>query len=220
MLKTKNILWALCLPFFLAACNGNSEADAERDRAVADYRTFVTEFEQDSLSEVELRALHQSNEDDSRWETEKANLQEMYDEKREVIETNLEELDENQRAEVEELDQRYNNAMQQREQQYADASRRYTLRQELLGLEIKDDDMSDVTAENIAGVFDRFVSTMAGNTAQYEARDWNLIEGWWSSLNSRYRSLENQLPAAVKNDIQQAQNRYREMREEANIGNV
>ena len=144
----------------------------------------------------------------------------MYNERREVVNQNLEELDDNQRAEVDALDQRYNQALQQRERQYEEVNRRKTLRRDLLGLEVRNLDMSDVTAENIGNVYDRFITTLSENVGQYEQRDWNQIEGWWNALNNRYQTLEGELQAPVKRTIAQAQNRYQEIREQVNIPNI
>ncbi|GAB3817341.1 hypothetical protein [Pontibacter rugosus] len=217
MNKSKFILLFICLPLLYSCNSSESETATSSEQSLNDYRNYVSEFEQDSLSEVEMRALEQAEEDNSRWETEKTNLQETYNERRAVVEQNLEELDEQQRAEVNDLDQRYNRALQQRERQYAEAGRRSMLRRDLLGLEVKNPDMSDVTAENIASVYDRFIATLAQNTAQYEQRDWNQIEGWWNSLNNRFQTLEDELDPSAKNSIEQAQNRYREIRENSNI---
>ncbi|MFD2998801.1 hypothetical protein ACFS7Z_00390 [Pontibacter toksunensis] len=219
MIKFRHLLLCLCLPLLFSCDGQRAETATEGEQAIAEYRNYVTEFEQDSLTETEMRALEQSAEDDSRWETEKLNLQEMYDERREVVQ-NLEDLDETERAEVEALDERYNQALQRRERQYEEVERRKTLRRDLLGLEIRNLDMSDITAENIGNVYDRFISTLSENVGEYEQRDWNQIEGWWNSLNNRYQAIEGDLQAPVKNSIQQAKNRYLQIREEANIGNV
>lgn len=219
MINLRHLFICLCLSSLFSCDGQRAETAAEGEQAMTEYRNYVTEFEQDSLTETEMRALEQSAEDDSRWETEKLNLQEMYNERREVVQ-NLEDLDENERAEVEALDQRYNQALQRREQQYEEVNRRKTLRRDLLGLEIKNLDMSDVTAVNISNVYDRFITTLSENVGQYEQRDWNQIEGWWNSLNNRYRAIEGELQSPVKNSIQQAQNRYLQIRKEANIGNV
>lgn len=220
MIKFRHFFICFCLPFLFSCDNQSSETATEREQALTDYRNYVTEFEQDSLTEVEMRALEQSAEDDTQWETERANLQETYNERREVVNQNLEGLDENQRAEVDALDQRYNQALQQRERQYEEVNRRRTLRRDLLGIEIRKLDLSDVTAENIGNVYDRFVSTLSENVGEYEQRDWNQIEGWWNSLNNRYQALEAEVQAPVKRSIQQAQNRYLEIREQANIPNI
>lgn len=205
----------------LVSCgNQNSETAAENEEALTAYRDYVTEFESDSLSEVEMRAMQQAAEDSIPWEKEKANLQEMYNERRERVETNLEELTPEQQTEVQQLDERYNRALQTREQQYEDASHRYRLRRDLLGLKVQNDDLSEITAENIVPTYERFVSTLSGNTTAYNTRDWQLIEGWWSALNSRYRTLESNLSAQMKNNVQQAQNRYIEIRQQANINNM
>ncbi|MCX2739102.1 hypothetical protein [Pontibacter anaerobius] len=218
MYKCKHILIAIAIPLLLSACNGqDAEKAAENEQALTEYRDYVTSFETDSLSEVEMRALQQSADDSTAWETEKAKLQEMYDERRERVEKNLEELTSEQQAEAQQLEQRYNNALATREQQYRDASHRYRLRRDLLGLEIKEDDLSDVTAANIGATYDRFVTNLQQNAEKYKDRDWELIEGWWSALNSRYRTLEGKLQSGTKKIVQQAQNQYKEIRPKVDI---
>ncbi|CAM3758642.1 hypothetical protein POKO110462_18480 [Pontibacter korlensis] len=215
MYKLKNILLATFLPLLFAACNGGENGTAtENEQALADYRDYVTSFERDSLSETELRALQQSENDSAAWATERANLQEEYNMRREPVTANIDNYSAEQRAEAEDLDQRYNTALEAREQQFNDASRRYKLRRELLGLKIQEDDMSGVTAANIGETYQRYVSTLEENAANYDSRDWQLIEGWWSALNSRYRTLEGELQASVKKTVQQAQAQYQKIRQE------
>ncbi|WP_266205824.1 hypothetical protein [Pontibacter kalidii] len=210
MYKFKYILLASAL--LLYSCNGgDSEKAAAGEQALTDYRDYVTTFEQDSLSETELRALQQAENDSIAWEEAKENMQEKYEAKRQRLEDNRENLSPEQLAEAEQLDQRYKNALETRQQQQQDASHRYKLRRELLGLEIEDDDMSEVTAANIGETYSRFVKTLQENAEEYQGRDWLLIAGWWSALNSRYRAVEGQVSGEVKKTVQQAQNQYKEL---------
>ncbi|WP_299759607.1 hypothetical protein [uncultured Pontibacter sp.] len=203
----------LALPLLLVSCNGqDAEQTAATEQAITDYRDFVTGFEQDSLSVTKLRAMQQAENDSVSWEEEKENLQNEYEEQRSRLEASRQSFSAEQRAEADQLDQRYNNALEKRGQQYQDASHRYKLRKELLGLEIQSDDLSEITAGNIAETYTRFTSKVQENTDKYENRDWLLVDGWWSALNSRYRTLEANLSASVKRTIQQAQSQYKEIR--------
>ncbi|WP_276496168.1 hypothetical protein [Pontibacter litorisediminis] len=203
----------LALPLLLFSCNGKeAERAAASEQAITEYRDYVTKFEQDSLSEVELRALEQAENDSLAWQEAKATMQEEYEAQRQRLEDAQENLTPEQRAEADQLDQRYKNALESRQQQYQDASRRYKLRRELLGLEIADDDMSEVTAGNIGQTYTRFASNVKENAAAYDNRDWLLIEGWWSALNSRYRTIEGSLSDQVKKTVQQAQQQYQAIR--------
>ncbi|MDX5436192.1 MAG: hypothetical protein LPK03_03315 [Pontibacter sp.] len=221
MYKIKTILLSLAFCALLASCdNQNAETAAENEEALTAYRDYVTEFESDSLSEVEMRAMQQAAEDSMSWEQKKANLQERYNERRERVEKSLEELTQEQQTEVQQLDERYNRALMTREQQYQDASHRYRLRRDLLGLKVRNDDLSDITAENVVPTYEGFVEALNSNATAYDTRDWQLIEGWWSALNSRYRTLEGNLSTQMKNNVQQAQNRYQDIRQQANINGM
>ncbi|TPE43253.1 hypothetical protein [Pontibacter mangrovi] len=206
--KSLYFIGAIVLPLLLLSCNGQSN---ETEQALTEYRDYISEFEQDSLSETELRALQQSENDSTAWATEKKNLQEVYDRRRDRLEKSMDNLSPEQRDEADQLEQRYNNALEKREQTYKDASHRYKLRHQLLGMEIQEDDMSDVTVENIGETYQRFVSELGKDAEKYEERDWNLVEGWWNALNSRYRAVEGELQTATKKTVQEAQQKYREI---------
>lgn len=202
----------LLLPYLLTSCQGkDAEKAAAGQEALASYREHVTAFAQDSLSETELRALHQAENDSLAWEKAKANLRQEYETQRERLQQHQEHLTPAERTEAEQLDQTYHNALGARQLQFEDASLRYKLRRELLGMEVKEDDMSSITPDNIGPTFQRFVSAVERNAASYQNREWLLIQGWWSALNSRYRELENQIPQGVKKTVAQAQNQYRQV---------
>lgn len=215
--KLKLIFVAFCLPF-LISCNTDDNRQAEEtDAAYVEYRTFVTDFERDSLAEVELRAMESETYDSAEWARMKENRQQQFRQRLQAVQQNQDQYTEEQRQEIQDLENRYNRAVERRDEQFEDASRRYRLRRELLGVEIRQDDLSDITQENIASTYQRFVDTVAENGQRYEGRDWEMIEGWWSSLNNRYRSLQEELPQQTRNTIEQAQARYRELRSQYEI---
>ncbi|WP_139307865.1 hypothetical protein [Pontibacter flavimaris] len=209
MYKCKYILLVCVL--LLCSCGGRDSESAAGEQELANYRNYVTRFEQDSLSDSELRALALAENSSTTWQTEKESLLQAHEGYRVQLEENLEHLTEQQRAEAGQLDQRFKNALETREHQFLDASHRYELRQDLLGLDIEDDDLSEVTAENIGPTYSRFVSGIKEHAAKYESRDWLLIAGWWSALNSRYRSVEGDVSEQVKKTVQQAQKQYQEV---------
>lgn len=215
--KIKLILVAICLPLLVACNTDDNRETTETDAAYVEYRTFVTDFERDTLSETEQRAMESETFDSTEWEAMKENRQQQFNQRLQAVEQNQAQYTEEQRQEIQDLESRYNRAVERREQQYEDASRRYRLRRELLGLEIREDDLSDISQGDMAVTYQRFVDTIAENGQQYESRDWDMIEGWWSSLNSRYRSLQNELPQQARNTIEQAQAHYRELRSQYNI---
>ncbi|WP_460923704.1 hypothetical protein [Pontibacter brevis] len=214
--KLKLIAAAICLPL-LVSCNTDNNQETETDAAYEDYRTFVTDFEGDSLTETEIRAIESETYDSTEWAAMKENMQQQFNQRLQAVNQNQDQYTEEQRREVQDLENRYNRAIERREQQYEEASRRYRLRRDLLGLEIKNDDLSDITQEDLANTYQRFVDRIAENGQQYEGRDWDLIEGWWSSLNTRYRNLQDALSQQARTTIEQAQARYRDLRSQYNI---
>ncbi|GAB3534756.1 hypothetical protein GCM10027443_22360 [Pontibacter brevis] len=201
----------------LVSCNTDNNQETETDAAYEDYRTFVTDFEGDSLTETEIRAIESETYDSTEWAAMKENMQQQFNQRLQAVNQNQDQYTEEQRREVQDLENRYNRAIERREQQYEEASRRYRLRRDLLGLEIKNDDLSDITQEDLANTYQRFVDRIAENGQQYEGRDWDLIEGWWSSLNTRYRNLQDALSQQARTTIEQAQARYRDLRSQYNI---
>jgi len=212
--QIKSTLLIISLPLLLSCNSEGSEEVTESDTAYTDYENFVTQFEEDTLTEVELQAMQQAENDSTSWAEMKAARQQQFEQRRQAVDQNLNEYDEERRNEIQDLGKRYDLANQKQEQKFQEASRRYKLREQLLGIAIRKDDLSDVTPENMASTYQQFVNTVAENGARYEARDWNLIEGWWSSLNSRYRNIENDLSQQTRQDIQQAQSRYKEVRQQ------
>ncbi len=208
--QIKQSLLVLSRPLMLSCSGDGNNAKNESTTAYTDYENFVSDFEQDSLSEVELRAMQ---EDTISWAQMKENQAQEYKQMRQRVEQNNASYEPEQQEEIQDLDERYNAAITKREQQYKDASHRYRLRNQLLGLKIKKDDLSDLTQEDIASTYERFAGTVAENAGTYEAREWNLIEGWWSALNSRYSTLEKDLPQQAKRTIEKAQAQYKEVRE-------
>ena len=202
----------LFLPFLLTSCKGKeAERAVATEQALNTYREHVTEFAEDSLSETELQTLLQSGNDSVAWEKAKVSLQLEYETQRRGLQEHQEHLSPAQRKEVEQLDQTYHNALIARQHQFEDASHRFKLQRELLGSEVKEDDLRGVTANNIGPTFQRFASGVKRHAANYQNRDWQLIEGWWSTLNSRYRELEKGLPERVKKTVLQAQDQYKEV---------
>lgn len=215
--KIRLILVALCLPLLLSCNTNDNQQTGETDAAYENYRTFVTDFEQDSLTETQLRAMESETYDSAEWAAMKEERQQQFNQRLQAVQQNQDQYTEEQRQEIQDLENRYNRTVETREQQYEEASRRYRLRRELLGLEIRQDDLSDITQDNIAATYKRFVDTVAENGQGYESRDWDLIEGWWTSLNNRYRSLQGELPQQTRRTIEQAQERYRALRTQLNI---
>ncbi|WP_162052366.1 hypothetical protein [Pontibacter pamirensis] len=215
--KIKTLTLTLCLPLLISCNSENEQQTAETDVVYEDYQTFVTDIERESLTETELRAIESETYDSAEWEAMKENMQQQFNQRLQAVEQNQDQYSEEQRQEILDLENRYNQAVERRGQQYDDANRRYRLRRELLGVEITQNDLSEITQNNIAETYQRFVDTVAENGQNYEGRDWEMVEGWWTSLNNRYRSLQAEIPQQTTITIEQAQERYRELRTQYNI---
>ncbi|GAA4430907.1 hypothetical protein GCM10023188_18000 [Pontibacter saemangeumensis] len=215
MLKKIQISFlALAFPLLFSCNSGGNDQAAKSDAAYTEYRDLVTDFEEDTLSEVELRAMRGSDIDSARWAALTAEREQQYEQKRQAVEQDLDQYPPERKQEIQDLDDRYKRAMETREKQYEEASHRYKLRQQLLGIEIEEDDLSDIVPEEMATTYKRFVDNVAEEAGKFEERDWNLVEGWWSSLGSRYRSIEPNLDQQARTAIEQAQNRYKEIRQQ------
>lgn len=212
-LSIQNTILAVCFLFFISCTD--QEAKQEQDQALNDYRDFVTQVEEDAnrdYSEAEMRAMEQAAEDDSRWETESAEVMQQFDDRKRKVVQNIDLYDEAEQQEIRDLEDRYNQAYEKQKQKYQEVSRRYMLRRDLLGLQISKDDMSTITAEDLPATYERFVQNLAPKAAELEGRDWELVEGWWVALNNRKRTLENELSATAKAIIDEATEKYKEIR--------
>ncbi|MHA6247643.1 hypothetical protein ACXYMU_06890 [Pontibacter sp. CAU 1760] len=213
--KTTYTLLALAMPL-LFACNTDSSQETEQpDAAYTSYQEMVTDFlNDDSLSETRYRAMTGSDLDSAEWAKLKAAREQEYQLKSEQVRKNLSQYTPAQQQEFETMESRYKQEVASQDKAYAEASHRYKLRERLLGLEIKQDDMSTIAAGELANTYKRFVDGVAGSAEQFETRDWNLVEGWWSALGSRFNSLEADLTAQAKREVAQAQQRYQQIRKQ------
>ncbi|MDX5437527.1 MAG: hypothetical protein LPK03_10055 [Pontibacter sp.] len=214
MRKTLTLL-LLALPTLLFVSCNSRETEDNADQAFVEYRDFVMEAETVSttdLTETELRAMRKAIEDTVIWETESEDLRQQYEAREKRVRDQFDTYDEARQAEIEDLDTRYASAMEKREQRYQDVSRRYRLREEMLGLPVSADDLSPITAAELPAVYNRFVEKLEALAVDLEANEWNMVEGWWVALNNRKDELASQLSAADKNRIRQASDKYLEIR--------
>lgn len=202
----------LCLLLFtttIISCSDSGETQQQgREQALTDYEGFVSQFEQDSLSEVELRAMQQAGNDSLSWVEMKQNRQQQFEQLKSNTQANLEAYSPAQREEIQGMEQRYAAATEKRDQQYMDVSRRYKLRRELLGLEVNNDDMHEITAANIGSTYQQFVLTLQQQENQLDNRDWEMVQGWWVVLNNRTREVEDTFSASDIRTIEEATQQY------------
>ncbi|WP_161891077.1 hypothetical protein [Pontibacter russatus] len=212
--EIKYALLALFMPLLLS-CNGEENGEtAESDTAFTEYETLVTDLEEDTLSETEMRAMTDADFDSTAWAKLTAEKEQQHKQKRQAVEQHLDHYAPERQQEIQDLEERYTVAMENREREYEEASHRYLLRRELLGVAIQKDDLSDIAPAEIANTYQRFVENVAEGAENLETRDWNLIEGWWIALDNRYRTLEADLDEEARTAIAQAEARYKEIRQQ------
>ncbi|MCJ8166364.1 hypothetical protein MKJ04_16075 [Pontibacter sp. E15-1] len=199
------------VPLLLSCNSGSKKEKKESEIAYTEYDQYVTDFEKDSLSETELRAMQ---DDSVSWAQMQQTRAENYQALRQRVEQYNDKYEPEEQEEIQDLKDRYNVANENRRRKQLEASHRYKLRRQLLGMEIQQDDLSDLAPESIAATYERFIAGVTQNATQYETRDWNLIEGWWSALNSRYIAVEKDLGQEARGSIEKAKARYQEIRKE------
>jgi hypothetical protein len=213
---TKHSVFAIAI-LLLVSCNQQQAEDTnDKEQDFKEFRDFVTQTEDKAnaeYTETELRAMQQSEQDSTAWQTETTELKQQYESKKKKVEDNLSSYDANQQEEYRDLDSRYNRAISTQKNKEQEVSRRYKLRNELLGLPVKADDMSNVTADELADVYQRFVKKLSDKSLEIKSTDWNLIEGWWLALNNRKNALDDNLSANARKSIEQATKDYQLMME-------
>ena len=199
----------------LISCN-NNEANEEAELAYTEYKDYVTEAETEAnteLSETEMRAMRKSVQDSTLWQTESTELMQEYDLREKKVRDYIDTYDEAKRAEIDDLDARYKTATEKRQLKYEEASRRYKLREDLVGLPISADDLTAISAAELAPTYTRFVDRLEDKADEFETNEWNLVEGWWIALNNRKNALEAELSADAKRTIEKATAKYTQIRE-------
>jgi len=205
-----------------SSCSENQTA-RHREEAFERYRNFVMQVEReagrkltDTLAQSRAQqTLQQNPSDSSWWQSEITELQQQYDEQRRRLEPNISHYDTARRKEIDELEQRYNRAYLKQQHAYRQISRRYALRWQLLEIPVEKDDFSHVDAHNIVETYSNFVTQLENKKDNLSAHDWELITGWWLSLNNRKRALENTLSKQALRSLAQLQQQYREIRQYA-----
>jgi hypothetical protein len=208
MLQKLAIISFTCGVFFFTACN--SESETRNDQTFRDYRDFVTQTERDTVV-PEDEGL------DSTWYMRTSVIQKKYDSIHNNVNLTLNDLKSEQKQELAELDQRYKTAQSRINKKREDVSRRYKLREDLLGLKVKRDDLSAINAEQIAPTYQQFIDKLSMNYKNYSVSDWQHIEGWWISLNNRAQELSSDITSKDKSVIESAQQKYISLRQNANL---
>ncbi|WP_137759516.1 hypothetical protein [Pontibacter sp. SGAir0037] len=170
----------LTLPLYFS-CSSGSSTDKEAEQAYQDLRNFVADVEQDTAMATDVT--------EAAWEEEADQLLEEYSKHESKADEYREHYSVEKREEIKALEERFELAYEKRQKLYDDVSRRYRLRQDMLGVEVAADDLSTIQADNITATYQKFINTLHSNKELYTARDWEHIEGWWSALNDRRQEV-------------------------------
>lgn len=207
MFRYSLLLFMLSSSIIFISCNSENSASDESEKAYQDYKNFVTQVESDTVvDEIDLG---------NTWKIDTDTLQMLYDRYKNSASEHTGNYTPERLEEVNAFDDRVNVAFEKRQKKYEDVSHRYELRKKMLGMEVSEDDMSEITATNIAATYTNFVTTLENNQEEYDMQDWQLIEGWWIALQNRRRAVDNDLQASDQQTINKLQETYQRIRSEA-----
>lgn len=207
MLKYRIILLlVVCIPF-LISCDANNEAADAGEKAFQDYKNFVAEVESDTVvTEIDLG---------NTWKMDTDTLQMMYDRYKTSIAEHMDSYSPERREEVNAFDDRLDVAFEQRQMRYDEVSHRYELRKKMLGMEVKEDELSNsINASNLVATYEHFVATLEDNLSEFDTRDWQLVEGWWNALRNRRLAIETELQPSDLEKIKALEETYQQLRSE------
>ncbi|MDX5348941.1 MAG: hypothetical protein LPK19_17040 [Hymenobacteraceae bacterium] len=198
--------FSLCLAF--AGCNQQerNEAAQESQQAYNEFKTYV--------SEAETRADQEFNEAERDWDKEMNEWRSAYQEKEANLERNMENYDEATQKEIGELKTRYQTAWKRTEENYTNYRHYLEMRENLLGVDVKTDDLTEVTAENIRMKYENFVEKVKANADSYDRTEWDHVEGFWSALNTRLSQVEANLDKSAKAAINKTQATYKQVHDQ------
>ncbi|MFT2008772.1 hypothetical protein ACMA1I_08875 [Pontibacter sp. 13R65] len=151
------------------------------------------------------------------WEDEANRLKEEYHQLEDVVDNYIQHYPPQQRETIQDYKERFSIALSQKQKKYDDAQARYRLRQDLLGVEVVSEDLDRILPDNITATYQKFVNTVVQNKEVYTPRDWELIQGWWTALNTRKSQLQDQLRPADELAIAQKQSEFQELIKTQNI---
>lgn len=204
---THRILLLLICSTLLYACKTDDKSSEEHEQAYQDYKAFVAEVERDTIvTESDLGEA---------WKSRTDSLQQLSERHRKGITSHLEGYDAERREEVNAFDERLQVAFEERQRNYDEVSYRYKLRREMLNMDVSEDDMSNIKADNIAATYEHFVSTLNNKLPDFNARDWELVEGWWNALDNRRQELSNEISPSDQERIARQRETYLQVREKA-----
>lgn len=206
--KLSSYIFLLSLTL-LFACS--SERETNNDQSFRDYKEFVTQVEQDTAQTID------EIEQDSTWYKRTSVLQARYDSLHNQVNTTLDGLKPEQQEEVANLNTRFEAAKNKITKKHKEISKRYKMREDLLGLKVQKDDLSSISASELAPAYEHFIEKVSHNYKDYSFDEWQLIEGWWNALKNRQQQVSNELTSDARSEITEAENEYLEVRNKAKL---
>lgn len=203
------LLISILLATFSCSDNEQNQTITDKENAYQEYKDFVIATEQKANSNAPSDLQERNGEI--------SQLNRTYITYESAIMGYYDNYGPERKDEIQELRNRYDIAVKKYQDKFGDVSRRYQLRQELLGLKVETDDMSTITAGNLAATYKHFVNTLDQNKEQYSSRDWEMVEGWWNALKNRKEELKQDLTSADKSPIAEAEQRYLQIRQSVKL---
>lgn len=199
----------ILLTTLLFSCN--AEQDNNGEQALKDYEEFVTQVERDTA------AINNDIDFDSTWIQRTNTLLLRHDSLQNQVIIAKDYYSPEQEQVVKDLGNRFEEAQGKIKVKQQEISKRYKMREELLGLSVQKDDLSSITTTELAPAYKHFVAKVADNYKSYSFAEWQWIEGWWNALNNRMKQVTDELTADARAEIEEAQKEYVRTRQEANI---
>ncbi len=207
MIPYRLLLLLLSISMLVVSCNTENGAADESELAYQDYKNFVAQVEKDTVvTEIDLG---------NTWEMDTDTLQMLYDKYQKSANEKMDNYDPERQEEVKAFAGRLAIATKKRQEKYNEVSHRYELRKKIMGMEVSEDDMSQITAANLVSTYQHFISTLQSNLKDYEMRDWQLIEGWWNALNNRRQAVSSELQPSDLETISELEKMYRQLKADA-----
>ena len=199
------IFTAVMISMLFFSCSGSDETKEipEGEQAYNEFRSFVVATEEDAESDEQIEIK-----DTTVAQQEIDSLKTHYDTLTLRVDKYVTQYTPPQREELLDLRERFKSAVDKKQKKNEEASRRYKLRRQLLGIEVSSDDLTEITPDNIVTVYQNFVNTVSQEMSAYSESDWELIEGFWNALNNRKSGLQNQLKPADQRIIADKQEEF------------
>lgn len=187
-------------------CTDSDKNTEKSELLYKNYRSLVTEVEKDTvITEKDLG---------EQWKSRTDTLKQSFANYKTEAALHMDQYEAERREEVNAFDDRLEVAFETRQKKYNDVSYRYTLRKEMLNLDVAEDDMSRIDTSNIAATYQHFVNKVKSNHTNYTPKDWQLIEGWWSALQNRKQAISSMIQPTDQELIAKQQEAYRKLREQ------